>query len=114
MFDSLLAVQANQMSSSADLTALEDLLQFLEDGGFAALPETTNSSSAVSVADPISQGLSLLPDFSQTVDRTTLLNEDSSESTSGPIFSHSHFNSFLPEIDLSILQLPQEWTAVTS
>ena len=83
MFDSLLAVQANQISSSADLTALEDLLQFLEDGGFAALPETTNSSSAVSVADPISQGLSLLPDFSQTVDRTTLLNEDSSESTSG-------------------------------
>ena len=62
--------------------------------------------------DPISYGLPLLPDLSQSIDWTALLNEDPTKSTSDPIFPQSYINSDLPEIDLSILQLPQVWTTV--
>ena len=67
-----------------------------------------------SAPDPVFQGLPLLPDLSQSIDWTALLNEDPSGSANDPMFPQTYFNSTLPEIDLSILQLPQVWTTVAS
>jgi hypothetical protein len=66
------------------------------------------------VPNPVSHGLPLLPDLSQSIDWTALLNEDPAKFTSDPIFPQSYVDSDLPEIDLSILQLPQAWTTVAS
>ena len=102
------------MSSSTDLTALNDLLQSLESGGFVAPPEIMHPSTMSLAPDPISYGLPLLPDLAQSIDWSALLNEDPTKSTSDSIFPQSYINSDLPEIDLSILQLPQVWTTVVS
>ncbi|KAF8545987.1 hypothetical protein OG21DRAFT_1518416 [Imleria badia] len=107
-------IQHNQISSSTDLTVLEDLLQSLDSSGFVAPPEIMYPSTMTLVPDPLSQDLSLLPDFSQSIDWTALLNEVASEPASASLFHQSYVNSALPEIDLSILQLPPLWTAVAS
>lgn len=112
-FDTLLAMQDNQ-TSSTDLTVLEDFLQSLESGGFVASPEIIHPLKTTSVPDPVSQDLPLLPNLSQSIDWTAFLNEDPSEPTSDPTFPQFYFGSALPEINLSILQLPQAWTTVAS
>lgn len=48
-------------------------------------------------------------DFSQSVNWTVLLNEVLSELTGDPLCPQSYVNSALPEIDLSIPQLPLVW-----
>ena len=58
-----------------------------------------------SVYNPVSQSLPLLPDLSQTIDWTALLNEDPPEPTHDPILPRSYVNSALPDIDLSVPQL---------
>jgi len=108
----LLAIQDNRISSSTDLTALDDLLQSLESGGFVAPPEIMHPP--VMAPFPASQGQPPLPNLPQSIDWTVLLNEDPSEPISDPVFYQSYLGSALPEIDLSILQLPQVWTAVAS
>lgn len=113
-FDILLAIQDNQIPSSTDLIALDNLLQSLESGGLVAPPETMQPPTMASVYDPVSQSLPLLPDLSQTIDWTALLNEDPPEPTHDSIFSQSYVISVLPNIDLSVVQLPQVWTAVAS
>ena len=85
---------------------LEDLLQSLDSTGFVAPPEIMHPSTMTSVPDPLSQGLSLLPDLSQSIDWTALLNENTPEPASDSLFSQSYIDSTLPEIDLSMLQLP--------
>ncbi|KAG8219497.1 putative mating-type protein beta [Butyriboletus roseoflavus] len=108
-------IQDNQiLSSSTDLTALDDLLQSLETGGFVAPPEIMQPPTMASFTNPVSQGLPLLPDLSQTIDWTALFNEDPAEPTCDPMFPQSYVNPALPDIDLSALQLPHVWTTVTS
>jgi len=108
----LLAIQDNRVSASTDLIALDDPLQSLESGGFVALPEITHPPTMAPF--PASHGLPPLPDLSQFIDWTALLNEDPSEPTSDPLFCQSYLDSALPELDFSTLQLPQVWTAVAS
>lgn len=112
-FDTSLAIQDNQISST-DLTVLEDFLQSLESGGFVASPGLILPPTMTPVPDPVSQDLPLLPDLSHSIDWTALLNEDPSEHTSEPMYPHFYANSALPDIDLSILQLPQVWTTIAS
>ncbi|KAI9570246.1 C-terminal domain of homeodomain 1-domain-containing protein [Boletus coccyginus] len=106
------SIQDNRISSSTDLTTLDDLLQSLESGGFVAPPEIMHPPAMAPF--PVSQGLPSLPDLSQSIDWTALLNEDPFEPNSDPVFCQSYLGSALPEIDLSILQLPQVWTVVAS
>lgn len=77
-------------------------------------PEITHPPTITPLPDPASQDLSLLSDLSQSIDWTTLLNEDPSALAGGSLWHQPYANSALPEIDLSILQLPLAWTMVAS
>lgn len=99
---SLLATE-DQPSTSVDLFALDDFLQSLDSGGSVAPSETMDSAITVSAADTVPQDLSL----SESIDWTALLNAQTYEPALDSIFDPFHTNSLpLPEIDLSILQLP--------
>ncbi|KAF8560025.1 hypothetical protein OG21DRAFT_1479878 [Imleria badia] len=100
-------IQDNQSSSSTDLTALEDLLRSLDSGGFVAPPEIMHPPTMVylkaSCHYPIFHSSSI-----------GSLNGYPSEPASDSLFPQSYVDSVLPEIDLSMLQLPQLWTTVAS
>ena len=104
--------QDHQISSSMDLIAFEDLLQSIESGGIVAPPELMDGPTVASVPDPLSQGLSPLLDIPQSIDWTALLNENTLEPAIDSLFPQSHIDPTLPEIDLSMLQLPPLWTTV--
>ena len=106
MSNVLLVVQDNRISTSTDLATLDDLLQSLEDGDFVLPPEIMDPSPMAPVSGHVSQGIPLLPNLSQPIDWIGLLNNSSRD----PIFSQSCGISALPEIDLSILQLPEVLT----
>jgi len=104
-------IQDNPVLPSTDLTTLDDLFQSLESDSFAAPLEMTHPPVVASVPH---RGLSDLPDLSQPIDWTALLNEDPFELGNDPIFPQPFVNSALPGIDLSMMQLPQVWTPVAS
>ena len=66
------------------------------------------------ILDLLNRGLSLPPDLPQSIDWTTLLDEGPSEPASDSLFPQSYVDYALPGIDLSMLQLPQLWTTVSS
>ena len=107
-------VQDHQISSSTDLIAFEDPLQFLESSGFVASSEIMHAPTVASVPDLLNHGLSLPPDLSQFIDWTTLLNGGPSEPASDSLFPQSYVDYALPGIDLSMQQLPQLWTTVST
>ncbi|KAF9245780.1 hypothetical protein BU15DRAFT_85472 [Melanogaster broomeanus] len=116
---SLSLTQDSQTSASRDLAELESLLQSIQSGEFVTPSETANSSSTSLTAhfsDSTSYHVPLPSDLSHPLDWTELLN--STEAFVPTI--DSTFPQFqtvsqsLPEIDLSILQLPQVMPTVTS
>ena len=113
IFNMLLAIPDYESSSSADLAALDDLLKSLGSDDFVTPPEIMHPPTSALTASSVSQDLPILPDLSQFIDWTALLNE-SSQPTCDSIISQPYVDSTLPEIDLSFLQLPQVWTAVAS
>ncbi|KAF8846028.1 hypothetical protein BDN67DRAFT_1064535 [Paxillus ammoniavirescens] len=107
--------QDSRSSASADLAVLESLLQSIESGKFVAPSETANltpPSFIASLPDSASYDVGSSSDLSQSIDWTTLLN---SPKTFEPAIDANQIvfpqqlcadSQPLPEIDLSILQLP--------
>lgn len=86
-----------------DLFSLS-FLQSLESEGFVAPSDIMNPAIAVSAVDSIPQDLSL---SSESIDWTALLDGQISEPSLDSIFVQPHTDLLpLPEVDLSILQLP--------
>ncbi|KIJ08122.1 hypothetical protein PAXINDRAFT_102675 [Paxillus involutus ATCC 200175] len=117
---SLSPAQDSQTPASTDLAMLESLLQSIESGGFVAPSETVISTSVpfiTSLADSTCHDVSLSSDPPPSIDWTTLLySTEPFEPTIDSIFPQQSYTDCqpLPEIDLSILQLPQVTSQTTS
>ena len=95
----LLTLTAKSSLATEDQFVLDDFLRTLESGGFV-LP----SEVAIPTADTVPQVLSL---SSEHIDWNAPFDTQTCEPTFDSIFGRFHTNSLpLPEIDLSILQLP--------
>ncbi|KAF9225447.1 hypothetical protein BS17DRAFT_879469 [Gyrodon lividus] len=108
------STQESRTSASTHLTELESLLQSIETCGFVAPSKTVNSTSAL--ADPLSLDVPLSSDLSQSINWTTLLNNtETFEPTIDSILPQQLYTDPqpLPEIDLSMVQLPQVMPTAT-